>query len=183
MYKVLYTLVLIVLPSFAMAQDSVIASLSQSSEQNVRQYYDDMERVLSDRMNYESVMKFFHEGVNDNASFMMSVENPSLSDAQKGQSFKMTKQDYINSFLIGSAGVRDYAVSVEPVQVQRVGDHVQSVSVLKERGYVENTSDVAALPQYFESSTVCHSRHKENEGSMQLVESACKTTIANESSI
>ena len=183
MTRIFYTCLLILLPTVSMAQDAFIASLRQDPEQSVRQYYHDMERVLSNRMEYDAVMKFFHQGVNDQASFTMTVDNPSMTSAQQGQSFKMTKQDYINSFLIGSAGVRDYSVSVEPVNIRAIGDEIQSVSVLKERGYVENPSDFAALPQYFESRTVCHSQHKDNNGTVQLTESECQTTISHESSI
>jgi hypothetical protein len=173
----------LMLPALASAQDQRYASLSEGTEDAVRQHFEHMEAVLADRMDYESLIGFFHRTIDDNAMFEMRVQNPALPQAVNGQSFSMSKQDYINSYLIGSAGVRDYAVSVRPVSIQTQGNTVQTREIISERGYVVSTPDQAALPQYFESRTTCQSVRDVVGRNIKLLESRCDTVVSMESSI
>ena len=158
------------------------ASLSVNDEKSVRDHYVKMEKVLSNRRDHEALVSFFHTAIHDEASFEMTFSNPAISKGQQ-TNLKMTKQDYINSFLVGSAQVHDYSAVVEPLEIKSEGSTITALSLLKERGYVLNPQDQSALPQYFESQTLCKSEHVEDNGAIQVVDSHCKTNVSYESAI
>ncbi len=135
-----------------------------------------MEELLQKRDPKETI-NFLHSNISENAEFNIQVNNPMAQTTQTKQSFKMSKADYINSFITGMHYVDKYDVDIKTSDIQISKDQKTAtvIEVMIEEGTILNAQNLSNPGLPFLSTTTCTKIYKIEAGKMQSNQAFCKT--------
>ncbi|NCO02657.1 MAG: hypothetical protein GW903_00515 [Alphaproteobacteria bacterium] len=139
-----------------------------------------MSSLLEDRSNMQETITFLHQHISETATFEMSMSNTTMPKDMLQQNIKMSKADYINTFIHGTHYVDDYEVSIETIAVQPANDgkSVISQEIMTEQGVALNPNDVKEAGKAFISTTKCITTHKIEGEKAVAVDAKCHTNTS-----
>lgn len=158
------------------------ASATLQNQDIVTQIKEDNEqfsKMLNNKNNPEALMQFLHNKVDNDAEIVMNINNPEIKEAGEIE-MKLTKADYINSYLYGPRQVRNYQASIKTldVNVDEASKAVTTKEMMTESGFMMNPNDYQDKGRSFTSYTSCTSKHDVTEdGDIRLKHSTCHTDI------
>ena len=142
-------------------------------------------KMLNAKSNPEALLQFLHNKVDNDAQIVMSINNPEIKEAGDIE-MKLTKADYINSYLYGPRQVKNYQASIKTLEVDVDTDNsaVKTKERLTESGMMLNPNDYQDKGRPFTSYTTCESQHSvDEEGDIKLKSSKCHTDILYEEAV
>lgn len=133
--------------------------------------------LLNAKSDPKDLMEFLHSTIDENAEIYLSVNNTDMKQAEAIE-VKVSKADYINSYLYGPRQVKNYHVDIMTLKVDVDGERVKSKEILTETGVIMNLHDYQDKGRDFTSRTTCESEHAIVEGGeLSLTHSKCHTDI------
>lgn len=156
----------------ASTQTNDIASKIQQNNQTFA-------KMLNAKSEPEKLMQFMHKTIDNDAQIKMTINNPELEDAGVME-VKLSKADYINSYLYGPRQVKNYRADIQTVNVEvdESSNVVKTKDILIESGIMLDPRDHQAKGRDFTSRTTCESKHTLDENQdVQLEASVCHTDI------
>ena len=133
--------------------------------------------LLNAKSDPEDLMKFMHESIDENAEIYLSVNNTDMKQAEALE-VKVSKSEYINSYLYGPRQVKNYHVDIMTLKVDVEGEQVKTKEILTETGIIMNLHDYQDKGRDFTSRTTCESQHEiVKGGKLSLTHSKCHTDI------
>ncbi len=160
-------------PAQAAQDDIVLASL-------VEKKYQEMEDVLNNTGKKLSAIRFLHNHISDDATFSMSVDNPTLPHGNPKKKFRINKEQYINSYLDAAGMIDHYNIDIDPVRVDVDQEKSEAVSeeIMTESGLMLNPLNMAAPGKQFTSITKCITHHVlQKDGTLVSKGSDCHTRV------
>ncbi|MCK6418477.1 MAG: hypothetical protein L6Q57_06010 [Alphaproteobacteria bacterium] len=150
----------------------------------LRGVYQRWERVMNvPRTERAQAIRFMHEIIADQAQFVVKVSNPAFKTADV-ENLKLTKSDYINSFVQGTNFVDNYHVAFQTLDMTEDGQGgAQAQILITERGIMKDPYALQRPGQAFESRTLCQTSHNKTEHGYVLTGGTCASTVALEESI
>ena len=142
-------------------------------------------KMLNAKSDPEALMKFLHEKIDNDAKIVMKINNPEAKDAGVIE-MKLSKADYINSYIYGPRQVKNYHASIKTLKVDVDADSesITTKEMLTESGIMLNPHDYQDKGRPFTSYTSCESSHVVSEtGDITLKRSNCHTDILYEESV
>lgn len=133
--------------------------------------------LLNAKADPEDLMKFMHETIDDNAEIYLSVNNTDMNQAEALE-MKISKTEYINSYLYGPRQVKNYHADILTLKVDVEGEQVKTKEIITETGVIMNIHDYQDKGRDFTSRTTCESQHEiVKGGKLSLTHSKCHTDI------
>jgi len=181
MFKHLFLTVMV----FGMAQAvSIAPTMAQSdviTEDMVAQKYSQLEKVLNNRADYMSAVKFLHTHISDDAKIRVTVSNPVANNAAKSPAMEMSKEAYINTYLQGTQFVEGYQMDIEMAgfEYDPQSQSAATLEIMTERGEVKGLNESKA----FVSKTMCRTEHKLQGDAVVAMASQCHTDISFEENV
>lgn len=152
------------------------------TEEMVQAKYATLEKVLNDRSDYMTTIRFLHDHISDDASFSLTVTNTTDRQTAKSPIMEMNKEDYINSFLQGPRFIAHYEMEIETAGF--VYDDKKNVAftldIMTERGQMKSELNDG---KPFISRTVCRTQHALQNDTIVATASECHTDISFEEDV
>lgn len=136
-----------------------------------------MATLMNDRQATQDAAAFFDSYVSPDAVFEMTADNPTIE-----QDIELTfgKNDYINSYIMGTNFVEDYQMDIKTVSVEISDDGKEAVSkeVITEQGVSTNPMEQNSQGQFFVSTTTCETHHALEGNKPVSTGGKCHTTTS-----
>ncbi|NCT41354.1 MAG: hypothetical protein GW778_06820 [Alphaproteobacteria bacterium] len=160
----------------ANAKRDVISQLKENNAQ--------FSQILNAKSDPEILLDFLHNKIDDSADITISVKNPQINNAGAIE-MKLTKADYINSYLYGPRQVKNYHADIKTLNA-KMDDETNTLNtkeILTESGTMLNPHDYADPGRPYSSITACESQYSVESGQPTLKKATCKTQIAYEEAV
>lgn len=175
-FKVIVSLI-VFLAAVGMINQADATLQNQDVIIKVRENNAQFSALLNAKANPETLMKFLHNTIRDDAEIYLSINNTEMKQAAPVE-MKISKADYINSYLYGPRQVKNYHADITTLKVDVDGARVKTKEMLIESGTTMNPHDYQDKGRNFTSRTTCESEHTVNEnGNIALKRSKCRTDI------
>lgn len=144
----------------------------------------EMETVLNQNGKVLSTIRYLYNHISNDAVFMVSVNNPSLS-IPSDQVFEMNKESYINTYIQGVNFIDQYSFHIETLGIEISSDSKEAATeeLLTERGVMVNPYNPDSPGRKFVSSTRCTTLHAIVDGELVSKGGSCHTDVAFEEDI
>lgn len=142
-------------------------------------------KILNAKADPEALMEFLHNKIDNDAKIEMSINNPEIKDAGSIE-MKLSKADYINSYIYGPRQVKDYHAIIKTIKIDVASnkENVTTKEMLTESGTMLNPHDYQDQGRPFTSYTSCESEYNVTEdGNVVLKNSKCHTDILYEEAV
>lgn len=142
-------------------------------------------KILNAKADPEALMEFLHNKLDNDAKIEMSINNSEMKDAGVIE-MKLSKADYINSYIYGPRQVKNYHASIKTIEIDVASDkeNVTTKEMMIESGIMLNPHDYQEQGRPFTSYTSCESQYNVTEdGNVMLKTSKCHTDILYEEAV
>ncbi|MFK7840231.1 MAG: hypothetical protein AB8B83_07860 [Bdellovibrionales bacterium] len=141
-------------------------------------------QILNAKLDPEVLLDFMHDKIADDAKITISVKDPKNKDAGEIE-VKLTKTDYINSYLYGPRQVKDYRADIKTmdIEVDEKTNTLKAKEILTESGIMLNPFDYQDPGVPYTSYTSCEAEYKIESGEPTLQQTTCNTQIAYQESV
>ena len=142
------------------------------------------ESLLNQKSDERALINFMHNAISHNADIHVSVDRPQTMHPVP-ESLKLSKEDYINSFVLGPRMIQNYHASItqSDFRYDAAKGIVHVKETLKETGLQPNPQNVNDSGQDFETITACAATYTVTGNEPLLTSSDCKTVIAFEQGV
>lgn len=170
----------------ALSLSNMPSSNASNPEEEIGKIYVEFETILNSKNEPEVIMDFLHKTIDQNATFSVEISNNETSNSQKTKS-KLTKADYINSYLYGPRMVENYNIEINAEVTKSLPSEGLWMyrTTFIETGNIKDINNLNAKPRPFASITSCDTIHGYNAGkkAISLKESNCVTQISYEQEV
>ena len=142
-------------------------------------------KLLNDRQNPAGSTQYLHDHISENAKFDLTVTNPAMPQIASDQTIKMSKQDYINSYIQGPTFITDYRIDIKTTSFtydEKTGE-ARSKDIITERGTVQSHRPDAKKGKDMVSTTICNTVHTLKDGKVATTGAKCHTDVSFEESV
>lgn len=166
----------------ALTSSGAFAETGNITKKMIDEKYAQLEKALNSRDSYQETIKVLHSHISDDATFRLTVTNPTLAESSKSPVMEMNKQDYINTYIQGTHYVADYQMDIATSGFQYDPDRNKAftLDIMTERGTMPNELNEG---KPFVSRTTCRTAHELREGQLVATASECHTDISFEEEI
>lgn len=183
--KIIFTFVVCVIAVIGTLNKADATLQNQDLIVQIKENNQEFTDLLNAKADPEDLLKFLHEIIDNDAEIFLSINNPEIKDAGLIE-MKLSKADYINSYLYGPRQVKNYHADIKTLEVDVDAEkqEVKTKERMTESGIMLNPNDYQDKGRPFTSYTTCESHHAVNEeGSLTLQRSKCHTDILYEEAV
>lgn len=146
----------------------------------IKEQNDTMSELLENKTSIQDAITFLHEHISNDAVFEVSMNNETMPKEMLGQSIKMDKAAYINSFIQGTHLIENYKVSIKTLDIKISNDNKTAISqeIMTEEGLSLNPYNLQEKGKPFISTTSCTTLHKLDGEKAISIKGKCHTDMS-----
>lgn len=170
---------ILILSTFA-SKNVEARNQTQTIEEKVKRTASTFEAMLNAKSDPEELMEFMHNTISNDVQITLIINSPEEKQTTEIER-KLTKAEYINSYLYGPRQVENYHASIKTMDINVGADNktVTSKEIMTESGTIKNPHNYKDKGREFISRTVCNlQRTLDSRDNLILQLSTCKTEIS-----